>query len=144
MSDAADEQPEVQSPLKKTPAPDADAVADADNEPADASEPSLAAALAAAADVPASDKDKPSSTAAASGEAPSSKALAAGKRKGLTVAKAAAGEPQAALSPHQASGCSAAHEQAALVCLPCNPVRQSAGMHVADLHQVAHCLHAHA
>jgi hypothetical protein len=107
MPDAADEEPEAQSPLKKTPAPDADADADADaDKPADDPEPSLAAALEAAADEPTSDADKPttdtdkpSSTAAASGGAPSSKALAAGKRKGLTVAKAAAGEPQAAIPP---------------------------------------------
>lgn len=102
MPDAADEEPEVQSPLKKAPASDADADAvadaDADNKPSDDPEPSLAAALEAAADEPTSDADKPSidadkpsSTAAASGGAPSSKALAAGKRKGLTVAKAAAG-----------------------------------------------------
>lgn len=65
---AADEEPEVQSPLKKAPKPETD---DAGN--------------------PAAEPDKPS-TAAASGGAPSTKALAAGKRKGLTVAKAATGE----------------------------------------------------
>lgn len=76
--EAREGEPEVQSPLKKAAAPEADDEQEEEKmeeAPATNQEESAAAGVAAAA----------------SGGAASSKAMAAGKRKGLSVAKAATG-----------------------------------------------------
>jgi hypothetical protein len=122
MTDAAAEgEPEVQSPLKKAPEPEPDA-----DKPAAAEEAAK------------SDSDKPATQAPAL-PATSSKALAAGKRKGLLVAKSATGEE---ITLCCTSSRTASRSGSTAVCLP-EHAAPADPQHMVDIHVVLSAQSSH-